>query len=193
MLSVNFLFSDQIQNKQMCYVYMKILKHILNIFYSLLFQDFPEYFEDNLKAWMDIIKGTLDFSMLMDDRLIISLKLKATAMHCLNLCCNNYSDDITDYHNGFMPSVWNLVMALKQDENYSKLVKELLDYYKILFQYNRTTGFQQDAIQHLVNNLIIPNMKMTGKELDEYEENPVNFLKVELEEADMDSSNIIFN
>jgi exportin-2 (importin alpha re-exporter) len=169
---------------------MTMLKNILNIFYSLMFQDFPEFFEDNLKAWMDIVKGALDFSIPLDDRNIIGLflKVKSTGMHCLNLCCTNYSEDIVDYHNDFIPTVWNLAAMVKQDESYSKLVKELLDYYKILFQYNRSSGFHPDTIQHLINNLIIPNMKMTEKELDEFEENAIGFLKVELEEADMESS-----
>lgn len=174
----------------MCFLYMTMLKHILNIFYSLMFQDFPEFFEDNLKAWMDILKGSLDFSVPLDNPydLNLFLKVKKTAMRCLNLCCNNYSEDIVDYHNNFIQSVWNLVTLVKQEDSYSKLVRELLDYYKILFQYNRSSGFNPDTIQHLINSLIIPNMTMTNKELDEFEENAINFLKVELEEADMDSS-----
>jgi exportin-2 (importin alpha re-exporter) len=187
---INFLFAEP-NNKAGCFLYMTMLKHILNIFYSLMFQDFPEFFEDNLKSWMGILKGAIDFNIPLDDRqiLILYLKAKRTAMMGLNLCCNSYSEDITEHHNDFLPSVWNLVNFVKQDENYSKLVRELLDYYKILFQYNRTTGFSSETVQHLVNNLIIPNMRMTDKEFDDFEDNPVNFLKVELEEADMDSSN----
>ena len=117
---VSFLYSDQIQNKEVCFLYMTMLKHILNIFYSLMFQDFPEFFEDNLKAWMDIVKGSLDFSITLDDRnsLGLFLKVKRTVMHCLNLCCNNYSEDIADYHSIFIPSVWNLVTMVKQDEDF---------------------------------------------------------------------------
>jgi exportin-2 (importin alpha re-exporter) len=120
------------------------------------------------------------------------IKFKTKGMECLNLYCANYYDDIINYHNEFLAVVWNLLSFIKTDDiNYSKLIKELLDYYKILFQYNRAEGFSYEIIQQLINTLVLTNMQMTSQEMDEFEDNPINFLKVELEEADMDSSNII--
>lgn len=116
------------------------------------------------------------------------IKLKTVGMKCLNLYCNNYYDDIINNHDEFIPIVWNLLSFAKTDITYSKLVKQLLDYYKILFQYNRAKGFDDTSIQHLINNLVIPNMQLTLKELEDYEDNAINFLKIELEEVDMDSS-----
>jgi exportin-2 (importin alpha re-exporter) len=176
---------------------MVMFRHILNIFHALNYQDFPEYFEDNLKTWIQILKSGVEFNFPISqgDNLFLQgiVRLKTTVMKCVNLYCNNYYEDILDYHAEFYPHVWNLVQFVKNEETYSKLVRELLDYYKILFQYSRNSGFSSETIQHLINNLIIPNMRMTLKELDEFEENPINFLKVELEEADMDSSKFIYN
>jgi exportin-2 (importin alpha re-exporter) len=194
---INFFFSDEKSNREMCILYLTLIKHIINIFISLNFQDFPEFFEDNLKSWIGILKGSLDFSMGIpsNDRVLNSLfiKVKKVAMKALNLYCNNYYEDIIQSHNDFLPSVWNLLNLIKHDETYAKLIREILDYYKILFQYKRTVGFESSTIQHLINNLIIPEMRMTNKEMDDFEDNPINFLKIELEEADMDSSKYLNN
>lgn len=191
---INFLFSDAKNNRDGAFLYCTLLKHILNIFISLNFQDFPEFFEDNLKNWIGILRGALDFTLnIPSNDLVLNalfIKVKKVAMKGLNLYCNNYYEDIANYHSEFLPSVWNLLSMIKHEETYAKLIREILDYYKILFQYNRTTGFDPSTIQHLVDSLIVPEMRLTNKEMDDFEENPINFLKVELEEADMDSSNI---
>jgi len=152
-------------------------------------QDFPEFFEDNLSSWIGILKGALEFSLTDNLALRLYIRVKKSAMKALNLYCSNYYEDFSQYHNEFYPSVWNLVLFVKHEETYSKLIKESLDYYKILFQHKRLQGFDTSTIKHLINGLIIPEMRLTSRELDEFEDNPINFLKVELEEADMDSSN----
>jgi exportin-2 (importin alpha re-exporter) len=190
MTALNFLFSPDSNNKQSTILlYLRMLRHILNIFYGMNYQDFPEYFEDNLKEWIQILKGVLDLPNLAGtdfNTMSIFIRLKSAGMRCVNLYCVNYYEDIQQYHNEFLPSVWNL-LGFSKEEN-GKLVKELLDYYKTIFYYKRSEGFTPDAIKYLIQILIIPNMSMTGKEIEEFEDNPTNFLKVELEETDMDSS-----
>ena len=190
-LALNFLFSEQKNDIAFASLYMNMLKHILHIFYALNYQDFPEFFEDHLKTWMGILKGTLETQEINNldiNCLRLFLGVKSTVMKCLNLYCNNYYEDILAYHNDFFAPVWNLTLIVKHEDLYSKLIRELLDYYKILFQYTRQHGFDEKTIQHLVNNLIIPEMRMTNKEVDDFQDNPINFLKIELEEADMDSN-----
>lgn len=149
----------------------------------MMFQDFPEYFEDNLPQWMDILIKSLNIPGEITQSL---LKLEKRALTLLNLCCSNYSEDIKDYQGNFFPVVCELVQRVKHEEPYSKVIRELLDYFKFIFRYNR--GIDENFVQQLVNNLILPEMKLTGKEIEDFNDNPVNFLKIELEEADMDSN-----
>ena len=188
---INFFYSEERhKDRETTLLYLNLIKHIVNIFYSLNAQDFPEFFEDNLSSWMGILKGALDFTLNMGNVATNSLflKVKKSAMKALNLYCTNYYEDFSQYHNEYFASVWSLVQIIKHEQEYEKLIKELLDFYKVLFQYQRCTGFDSNLIQHLINNLIIPEMRLGGKELDDYEENAINFLKIELEESDMDSS-----
>lgn len=189
-----FLFSEEKNNQAMALSYIKMFRYIMSIFFSINFQDFPEYFEDNLKTWIEILKSGIAFDIPLFNKECLNevIKLKTAVMKSINLYHNNYYEDIQDYVGEFYPLIWNLAIFVKNEDDYSKLVREILDYYKISFQYRRASGFSNETIQHLIDKLIIPNMQMTRQELDDYEENPTNFLKVELEEADMDSSKINF-
>lgn len=185
---LNYLMSNQISN--LTVLNLKMLHRILNIFISLNAQDFPEFFEDNLENWYKILKATIDLNLNVNENDLhrLFIKVKKIGMKALNFYCEHYYDDFMQYHDNFLPSVWNLFNIIKQEQKYEKLIKQLLDYYQTLFKFNRANAFDPNTIQHLINNLIIPEMKLTSKELDDYEDNPINFIKIELEEIDMDSS-----
>jgi exportin-2 (importin alpha re-exporter) len=188
---INYFYSkDNINPEQLC-LYLQITTCIMHIFLSFNSPDFPEYFEDNLPSWMNILKGILDIDLNLDGEIFNHfLKMKTIGMRCLNQYCLNYYEDMLDYHNSFIPVIWNLLKYARTDISYAKLVKQLLDYYKTLFQYSRTAGmFNQEAAQLLIDNLVIPNLQLTSKDLDDFEDNPINFTRIELEEVDMDSSN----
>ena len=169
-----------------------MLKRILDIFYSLNYQDFPEFFEDHLKEWIEILQGSLKFTIHFNDVYNQMIKVKGKAMKCINLYFSNYYDDMKpeglDYTKDFYSLVWQLITMVKEVDEYSKLIRELLEFYRINFQYKHIGNLSENEIKQLIQNLITPNLTMSEKEQDEFEENPVGFLKVELEETDMDSN-----
>ena len=190
---VNYFYSQDNMNLEQLGLFLQITTCILHIFLSFNSPDFPEYFEDNLADWMKILNGVLDIDLNLEGQNIFRsyIKMKTIGMRALNLYCTNYYDDISEYHNNFIGTVWKMLKYARTDIVYAKLVKQLLDYYKTLFQYNRTANmFNQDAVQLLIDNLVIPNLQLTSKELDDFEDNPINFTRIELEEVDMDSSKI---
>ena len=195
-----FLQTEINEDPAMITIYLKTLNSIACIFHQMNYQDFPEFFEDNLQDWMKIILAFINLNVppkFLNDRNIsrLYLKLKTKTLRALNLYCYSYYDDFTEYHDSFIEPVWNMLMMTKTDEIFFKLTKELLDYFKVLFNNNRLplTFNIPEITKHITENLIIPNMKMTNQDLDDFEENPINFLKVEFEEVDMESSNKSIN
>ena len=189
---INFLLSNP-NDKNGIEQSIKMLKRILDIFYSLNYQDFPEFFEDHLKEWIEILQGSLKFKINSNELYDQMIKLKGKTMKCVNLYFSNYYDDMKpeegfDYTQNFYGLVWDLISIIKQVDEYSKLTRELLEFYRINFQYRHIGNLNENQINELIKNLIIPNVKMTEKEQDEFNDNPVGFLKVELEETDMDSN-----
>lgn len=189
---------NEVENPAQILLHIKILNSIICLFHQINYQDFPEFFEDNLNSWMNILKAAIEFTLpqnFFNDLIIFKtfLRLKTKTMRALNLYCYNYYEDFKDYHDSFIQPVWNLLLITKNDDVYHKLTKELLEYYKLLFNNDRinSQSFNVTEIsQHIIQNLIIPNMKLCSKELDDFEDNPVNYMKVELEEVDMESSKL---
>jgi exportin-2 (importin alpha re-exporter) len=184
-------------------IYLEILNSIICLFHQINYQDFPEFFEDNLNTWMNVVKAVIELNLPQEifqkfkNIFKAFLQLKTKTMRSLNLYCYNYYEDFKEYHDSFIQPVWNMVIITKNNEIFYKLNKELLEYYKVLFNNDRINSqyFNITEIsQHIIQNLIIPNLKLTDKEMDDFEDNPVNYLKVELEEVDMESSkfNIIY-
>ena len=167
---------------------MILLKRILQIFYSLNFQDFPEFFEDNLDKWIEILLNCLKCTCDVPELYKPFLALKTKTLKGVNLYFTNYFEDIQNYANQFYPVIWNLNYLVKSVDSYSGFTKELLQFYGTNFQYKRISNLKQEDVNALISILILPNIKMTENEKEEFEDNPVSFLKSELQEVDLDSN-----
>ena len=62
-----------------------MLKRILDIFYSLNYQDFPEFFEDHLKEWIEILQGSLKFQINSNNKFFNQIKKKCPISILTNL------------------------------------------------------------------------------------------------------------
>ena len=171
------------------------INKIMSIFYSLNYQDFPEFFEDHLKEWITILNdvvllpnktsktNTIDPSL----KELVS-KVKAKTLKNINLYYSNYYEDVEEYVNQFCSTVWTLMCASKISDSYSKLMKELLDFFKWGFQMQRIKNLSMEQLNQIIENIILPNLTMTDTEIDDYMDNPLEFLKIEFEEYDMSSN-----
>lgn len=181
-----FLVSNQVtQNELPC---IQILKRIIQIFYSLNFQDFPEYFEDHLREWIEILCNCIRFKCEVPALYDEFIALKTKTLKSINLYFSNYFDDITDYYTQFYPLIWDLNFLAQKSDSYSRFTKELLQFYGSNIQYQRIKNLKPEDINTMIQNLILPNLKMSDNEKEEFEDNPVNFLKSELQEADLESN-----
>ena len=171
------------------------INKIMSIFYSLNYQDFPEFFEDHLKEWITILNDvvllpnkTSKINTIDPSLHDLVTKVKAKTLKNINLYYSNYYEDVEQYVNQFCSSVWTLMCQSKISDNYSKLMKELLDFFKWGFQMQRIKNLPIEQLNQIIDNIILPNLTMTDTERDEFLDNPLEFLKIEFEEYDMSSN-----
>ncbi len=174
--------------------FLQMMNKIMSIFYSLNYQDFPEFFEDHLQEWITILNDTVllpnkssNMSLVKDLKDLV-LKLKAKTLKNINLYYSNYYEDIDQYVQLFCSSVWTVMCQCKTKDNFSKLMKELLDFFKFGFQMRRMNNLNMQQLNQIIENIILPNMVMSEKEIEDFKDNPVEFLKIEFEEYDMSSN-----
>ena len=173
---------------------LQMMNKIMSVFYSLNYQDFPEFFEDHLQDWITILNDTVllpnkssNMSLVKDLKQLV-FKLKAKTLKNINLYYSNYYEDVEQYVQLFCSSVWTVMCQCKTNDNFSKLMKELLDFFKYGFQMRRMNNLNMEQLNQIIENIILPNMIMSDKESEEFLDNPIEFLKIEFEEYDMSSN-----
>ena len=67
-------------------------------------------------------------------------------------------------------------------------MKELLDFFKSGFQMGKINNLSMEQINKIFEYIILPNLSMSYQEEQDFQENPVEFLKIEFEEYDMNSN-----
>ena len=174
-------------NKDIMMQCLQMMNKIMSIFYSLNYQDFPEFFEDHLTEWITILNDTLllpnktgDINNNIDPVIYeLILKVKAKTLKNINLYYSNYYEDIEKYAQELCSSVWTLMCKNKViKDNYSKLMKELLDFFKSGFQMGKINNLNMEQLNQIFEYIILPNLSMSQQEIEIFQENPVEFLKI---------------
>ena len=189
--------SNNNSNDEVMLQCLQMMNKIMSIFYSLNYQDFPEFFEDHLNEWITILNDTLllpnktgEINNNISPSLRgLILKVKAKTLKNINLYYSNYYEDIEKYAQDLCGSVWTLMCKSKTiSDNYSKLMKELLDFFKSGFQMGKINNLKIEQLNQIFEYIILPNLSLSSKEREDFQENPVEFLKIEFEEYDMSSN-----
>ncbi len=188
-------YNQNNKNDELMIQCLQMMNKIMSIFYSLNYQDFPEFFEDHLEEWITILNDTVllpnknsNMNTINKNLLDLVIKLKAKTLKNINLYYYNYYEDVKNYIQQFSSSVWTVMCTCKTNDNFSKLMKELLDFFKCGFQMRRMNNLHMDQLNQIIENIILPNMVLSEKEKEEFLDNPVEFLKIEFEEYDMSSN-----
>lgn len=162
---------------------VNMLEYIITIAYNFNYQDFPEFYEDNLADWINILKATCNISMIKAGPSFLQLNI--ISLKLWNKYISSYYDDIKDYFSELINPIWGLMLQSKdfdKEESYS-LINEILEYFKALALFKRYQ-FEMNDITNLITCLILPQISISNKEINDFEDNPIAYLKSELEEAD---------
>ena len=95
---IKYFNSNNINNDGLMRQCLQIMNKIMSIFYSLNYQDFPEFFQDHLNEWITILNDTLllpnkiaDINTTINPSLHeLILKVKAKTLKNINLYYSNY-------------------------------------------------------------------------------------------------------
>ncbi|OXB61025.1 hypothetical protein ASZ78_015022, partial [Callipepla squamata] len=151
---------------------------IAKLFYSLNFQDLPEFFEDNMETWMTNFHSllTLDNKLLQTDVIptfvlcedeeeagLLEL-LKSQICDNAALYAQKYDEEFQPYLPRFVTAIWNLLVTTGQEVKYDLLVSNAIQFlasvcerphYKHLFE-------DQNTLTSICEKVIVPNMEFRG-------------------------------
>lgn len=168
------------------------LRLICRIFYSLNWQDLPEFFEENMETWMPNFRKLLSYKnpLLIDedeDEKAGPLELvHAAIVENVNLYADKYEEEFNPYLEGFATAVWELLQSsgttalkFKYDPLITtsmKFLTSLVSKQMYIQLFNNPTLLRQ-----IIETIVVPNIIMREKEEELFEDNPHDYIQMDME------------
>lgn len=164
------------------------------IFYSLNSQDLPEFFEDNMKIWMSRFLSLLkvDHKLLRtsdDEEAGLLEQLKSQICDIAAMYAQKYHCEFEPYLPGFLQTVWELLVSTGREPKYDLLVSNAIHFLStVAFREQCKNLFQQPGVlESLCSKVIIPNIEFRASDEELFEDNPDEYIRMDIEGSDVDT------
>lgn len=171
------------------------LRLMCRIFFSLNYQDLPEFFEDHIKEWMEAFAKFLQYKnpILVDeseeDEPGPVDKLQAAIIENLKLYADKDEECFIEFLPNFAMLVWNNLMSLSIYPKHDPLVTTSIKFLSSLVEKKMHNHlFQSDeTLKQIVTNIVIPNITVRESDEEKFEDDPQEFIVTEIEGSDSES------
>ncbi|KHJ83334.1 Cse1, partial [Oesophagostomum dentatum] len=171
--------------------WLEILCLVSKVFHSLCFQDLPEYFEDNIKPWME---GYLEI-MKMDCPAVTSSggeptfldELKMEVCEIFTLYAQRFEEEVGPFMQNIIQAVWQLVVQTgsetRQVEKFDGMVCSALEFLSIISQKTHYESYfvGEGVLQTIAQDVCVKNMQLRQEDLEMFEDEPIEFMKKDIE------------
>ena len=167
---------------------------IVRLFYDLSVQDLPPVFEDNFLAITSLLHKYLTYENKLletsDDGDSGPLEhVKAGIFEVLELWVQKYEDAFGEQVGQFIGSSWNLLTTVGLEIKYDILVSKALQFLTaVTSSVEHAQAFNNDStLNQVVENVLIPNLTLRDSDMELFEDEPIEFIRRDLEGSDGDT------
>ncbi|KAJ6710317.1 IMPORTIN-7 8 11 [Salix koriyanagi] len=162
------------------------------IFYSLNFQELPEFFEDHMKEWMTEFKKYLANSYPVLESSVEGLglvdELRAAVCENISLYMEKNEEEFKDYLNDFAQAVWTLLGNVSQSSSRDSLAVMAIKFLTTVSTSVHHTLFAVDGvIPQICQSIVIPNVRLRDEDEELFEMNYIEFIRRDMEGSDIDT------
>jgi exportin-2 (importin alpha re-exporter) len=175
--------------------HLESLRLICRIFFSLNYQDLPEYFEDTMGEWMSIFAKYLEYNNALmtddDEELEASPidRLQSAIVENLNLYADKDEETFLPFLPSFTRLVWNLLMRLtifsKHDILSTKCIRFLASLVKK--QMHQDLFKDVSTLRQIIGNIVIPNLRIREVDQERFEDDPAEYIATDIEGSETES------
>lgn len=162
------------------------------IFYSLNFQELPEFFEDHMSEWMTEFKKylTTNYPALesTSDGLGLVDELRAAVCENISLYMKMNEEEFQGYLNDFALAVWTLLGNVSQSSSHDSLAVTAIKFLtNVSTSVHHTLFAGEGVIPQICQNIVIPNVRLRDEDEELFEMNYVEFIRRDMEGSDVDT------
>ncbi|KAH7543010.1 hypothetical protein FEM48_Zijuj02G0137200 [Ziziphus jujuba var. spinosa] len=164
------------------------------IFYSLNFQDLPEFFEDHMKEWMTKFRKYLitnyAVAVAADGLAALVDDLRADVCKNINLYMEKSEEELRCYLNEFVFAVWILLgnMVSQASSSRDQLAITAIKFLTTVSTSVHHALFEDEGvIQQICQSIVIPNVRLRDDYEELFEMNYVEFIRKDMDGIDLDT------
>lgn len=181
-------------NKDVLLELLKTMGLLVKLFYDLNCQDIPEFFEDHIKQFMDILHNYLIYSNPLvetteDSESGILEVIKTDICEILQLYTQRYEEEFRKALPTFVGATWTLLTTIGLQSKYDLLVNRALAFLTSVAKIERHIHMFEatEVLTLLIEKIVIPNMTMRESDEEMFEDDPIEFIRRDLEGSDSDT------
>eukprot|EP01114_Cavostelium_apophysatum_P013267 TRINITY_DN3173_c0_g1_i1.p1 TRINITY_DN3173_c0_g1~~TRINITY_DN3173_c0_g1_i1.p1 ORF type:complete len:974 (+),score=292.68 TRINITY_DN3173_c0_g1_i1:302-3223(+) len=172
------------------------IRRLFQIYYSLSYIDLPEFFEDNIQTFMQIFRKYLLFETKMnslvgdedDPKPSVLQQIQASVCHILNLYIGRYEEEFLPFLQTFVQDIWGLLIKLSLEAKYDVLATSAIGFLASVSSSVHHTLFKEpETLTLILEKIVVPNLKLREVDLEQFEDNPVEYIRRDIEGSDMDT------
>ncbi|KAF2002554.1 Cse1-domain-containing protein [Amniculicola lignicola CBS 123094] len=169
------------------------LELIIKLFFDLSCQDLPPVFEDHLAAISALLHKYLTYdnpALHTDDdgESGVLEYLKAGIFEALMLYTQKYEDAFGTQLSSFVDTTWNFLMHIGMETKYDILVSRALQFLTAIAGTQFAQPFNdQKVLVQVMESVIIPNLQLRESDMELFEDEPIEFIRRDLEGSDNDT------
>lgn len=171
------------------------LRSMCRIFYSLNWQDLPEFFEDHMGEWMAEFAKYLKYRNPLledaDEEMEASPidTLQAAIVENLFLYGDKDEEAFTPFLPDFTTTVWNLVLGVTSFSKHDILATTCIKFLASLIGKPMHKPLFQDpaTLTQIISKIVIPNLMIREADEERFEDDPQEFVMSDMEDSDKES------
>lgn len=167
---------------------------IADIFYSLNYQDLPEFFEDNMKLWFERFHTLLSVQNASlvsnsEEEAGVLEDLKGRICDNISLYAEKYDEEFAALLPTFVKAVWELLTSTGSQLKYDTLVSNALRFLSTVANKPQYKGLFEDPsiFGSMCEKVIMPNMEFRQADEELFEDNPEEYVRRDIEGSDVDT------
>eukprot|EP01018_Ginkgo_biloba_P023988 Gb_25747 [translate_table: standard] len=163
------------------------------IFYSLNFQELPEFFENHMKEWMGefCVYLTSAYPVLEEserDGESIVDQVRAAICENINLYMEKNEEEFQEYLKDFASAVWSLLMNVSTAPSRDKLAVTAIKFLTTVSKSVHHTLFSGvNVLQQICESVVMPNVRIREDDEELFEMNHVEYIRRDVEGSDLDT------
>lgn len=181
-------------NKQLLNQLFATLNLTIKLFYDLSSQDLPPIFEDNISGIASLLHKYLTYENALlhinDESVVGPLELvKSGIFEVLSFYVQKYEDVFGEHVEQFVGSSWNLLTTVGMETKYDILISKALQFLTSTTRISQHVQvFNNEAtMNQIVERVIIPNLTLRDSDIELFEDEPIEFIRRDLEGSDNDT------